>query len=184
MSCLNKRPTIFLDRDGTINVDKHYLYKKEDFEFFPDTIFALKEFQKLGYQLIIVTNQSGIARGYYTIRDYKKLTRYYLRLLRKEGIKGVKVLFCPHHGSGKVKKFVKNCSCRKPQLGLFEKAIKKYKVDLNDCFAVGDKERDLAICVRYSSIKGFLVDYSCQGKGDINSLSDLIDIIKLLKEIR
>ncbi len=178
MSCSNKRKTIFLDRDGVINVDKHYLYKIQDFEFFYDTIFALKEFQKMGYQLIIITNQSGIARGYFTVKDYKKLTKYYLGCLKENGVKKVKVLFCPHLPDASIKKYKKECDCRKPKIGLFEKAIKKYKVDLNNCYAVGDKERDLAICNQYSSIKGFLVDYAGKQDRALNSLSELIEKIK------
>ena len=126
MNSSGKRKTVFLDRDGVINVDRGYVFKVEDFEFFPDTLLALKTLQDRGYQIIIITNQSGIARGFYTVRQYKNLTSYYLKQFKRYGIKNVKVLFCPHHPNAKIKKYKKECNCRKPGIALFEKAIKKY----------------------------------------------------------
>ena len=167
--------TIFLDRDGVVNVDKGYVYKIEDFEFMPFVIDDLRLLQSRGFQIIIITNQSGIARGYYRVKDYKKLTRYYLKELKKQGVKGIKVLFCPHLKEGKVKKFAKECDCRKPNVGLFEKAIKKYKVDTNNSFAVGDKERDLEITKKYSGIKGFIINGETDKFPKISRLSELVE---------
>ena len=77
---------VFLDRDGTINFDKEYLFRKEDFEWLPGAIEALKYFQECGYKLIIITNQSGIARGYYTEKDFNELSLWMSRELNKYGI--------------------------------------------------------------------------------------------------
>ncbi len=87
---------IFLDRDGTINVDKAYVYKIEDWEFIDGVKEALKILQSLGYKLIVITNQSGIARGYYTKNDAEKLFDYMTKELKKEDINIEKIYYCPH----------------------------------------------------------------------------------------
>lgn len=140
---------IFLDRDGTINVEKGYLYKTEEFEFMPDVFEALKMLQDLGYLLIIITNQSGIARGYYGEADFLYLTKWMLEKMRKEGIEIKDVFYCPHHPKGQ-------CNCRKPAIGLFLQAIEKYNIDLSASYAIGDKIRDCAICGS-TDCQGFLI---------------------------
>ena len=95
-----KNKVLFLDRDGVINVDTGYVYKIDGYEFFPDTISALKTATQMGYKIVIVTNQSGIARGKFTVKDYKKLTRYYLSIFKKNGIVPLAVYYCPHHKDG------------------------------------------------------------------------------------
>ena len=151
------KKTIFLDRDGVINIDTGYVYKKEDFHFIDYILADLKTLYDLGYQIIIITNQSGIARGYYSVKEYDKLTKYYLKEMKKAGIHRVKVFFCPHHPDAVIKKYKKNCNCRKPNTGLFKYTIKKYKVDVNNSFVVGDKIRDLTISKEYPNIKPFLI---------------------------
>lgn len=170
------RKTIFLDRDGVINRDSGYVYKVEDFEFMPNVLEDLIHLHALGFQIIIITNQSGIARGYYTARDYKKFTKHYLSILKKNGIKDVKVLYCPHHPDGKIKRYSKHCKCRKPEIGLFEKAIKKYDVDISQSFVVGDRERDLTVSKKYKSIKPFIINSESNNYPTINRLLDIIKI--------
>ena len=136
---------IFLDRDGTINVEKDYLYRIEDFEFLPRVIDALKLLQSAGYLLIIITNQSGIARGYYKESDYEKLNAWMLKELKQKGINISAVYHCPHHPNAKIDKYRVNCSCRKPNKGLFEKAINDFNIDLSLSYSIGDKIRDCAI---------------------------------------
>ena len=144
-----KNKTIFLDRDGTINIDRDYVYKISDFEFIPNAPNALKLLQDAGYLLIIITNQSGIARGYYTEDDYNVLNDWMLKTLKeKYNVHITASYFCPHHPSGAVEKYRIDCNCRKPQIGLFEQAIKDFDIDVDHSFAVGDKLRDLAICER------------------------------------
>ena len=126
---------VFLDRDGTINVDKNYLYRVEDFEFLPGVIEGLKAFQKAGYLLIVITNQSGIARGYYSERDYEILTDYMRNELQKKGVFLTDVLYCPHHPDGIIPKYRINCECRKPKLGLFYQAINKWNIDIDKSIA-------------------------------------------------
>lgn len=129
---------LFLDRDGVINIEKNYLHKIQDFEFV-DGIFELcNHFQQLGYLIIVVTNQSGIARGYYNENDFSKLTSWMNKEFLKNNIIVSNVYFCPHHPdiSGP-------CDCRKPNPGMLLKARDDYNILLNKSIIVGDKERDI-----------------------------------------
>jgi D-glycero-D-manno-heptose 1,7-bisphosphate phosphatase len=137
---------VFLDRDGTINVEKNYLYKIEDFEFLPGVIEGLKLLQDAGYLLIIITNQSGIARGYYTEEDFNRLNNWMLNQLKENGVNISKVYYCPHLPDSPVEKYRKDCDCRKPKLGMFLQAVVDYNIDLCKSFAIGDKIRDCGIC--------------------------------------
>ncbi|MFZ1420274.1 MAG: HAD family hydrolase [Leptotrichiaceae bacterium] len=133
---------IFLDRDGTINVEKHYLHKIEDFEYENGVLEALEGLQKLGYKFIIVTNQAGIAKGYYTERDYLILEEFIEKDLLKKGIIIQKTYQCPHHPQGKIPYNV-NCECRKPKTGMFIKAIEEFNIDIENSYMVGDRFTDL-----------------------------------------
>lgn len=147
---------IFLDRDGTINVEKNYLYRKEDFEFLPGAVEGLKLLQKAGYLLIIITNQSGIGRGYYTDQDFQKLNDWMLGDLKSKNVIIADVYYCPHLPDAKVEAYRMDCECRKPKLGLFQKAIIDHNVDLSLSYAIGDKIRDCEIC-KTTKCKGFLI---------------------------
>ena len=137
---------IFLDRDGTINVEKHYLYKIEDFEFLPGVVDALKILQEAGYLLIIITNQSGIGRGYYTEEDFQKLNDWMISTLKQQGVMIADVYFCPHLPDAQVAEYRKECNCRKPKLGMYKQAILDYNIQVGKSYAIGDKIRDCAIC--------------------------------------
>lgn len=147
---------IFLDRDGTINLEKHYLYKVEDFEFMPGVVDALRKLQRAGYLLIIITNQSGIARGYYTEEDFQKLNDWMVSTLKEQGVTIADVYFCPHLPDAQVPEYRKECGCRKPQLGMYKQAILDYNIQIGHSYAIGDKIRDCAIC-ESSPCKGFLI---------------------------
>lgn len=147
---------VFLDRDGTINVDKAYLSKIEDFEYLPGVINGLKLLQNAGYKLLIITNQSGIARGYYTEDDFLKLNDWMIEDLKSKGVKISGVYYCPHHPSGKVEKYRVKCECRKPKLGLYQKAVNDFDIELSKSWTIGDKIRDSAICEK-TSCHGFLI---------------------------
>ena len=112
---------VFLDRDGTINYDKHYLYKQEDFEFIPGAIEGMQILQSMDYKLIIITNQSGIARGLYAVEDFYKLNEWMLETLVKNGVKIEAVYFCPHLPNASLHEYRLECDCRKPALGLFKR---------------------------------------------------------------
>ena len=162
---------VFLDRDGTINVDKNYLFKIEDFEFLPGAVEGLKALQASGFLLIIITNQSGIARGYFTVEDYLRLNDFMLNELERLGVHISKSYYCPHGPDSK-------CNCRKPETGLFEQAVKEFDIDLSKSFAIGDKPRDCSICLK-TECRGFLIN----GKSDnekITSVSSLFEAAKII----
>ncbi len=147
---------IFLDRDGTINIEKNYLYKVSDFEYKDGALEALKVLADIGYLLVIVTNQSGIARGYYTEEDYLKLNRWIEEDLAQRNIKIAGSYYCPHLPNGVVPQYAKECDCRKPKTALFWKAARDLNIDMDKSFAIGDKERDLSIC-NESGVRGILL---------------------------
>ncbi len=124
---------LFLDRDGTINIDKAYVHRREDFEFI-DGVFAFcRRAQELGYLVIVVTNQSGIARGYYTEADYRALTDWMVGEFAAHGVKVTDVFHCPELSGPD----------RKPEPGMFLKARDWYGIDMSGSVSVGDKPRDL-----------------------------------------
>lgn len=165
---------VFLDRDGTINVDKNYLYKIEDWEFIDGVIEGLQILQRLGFKLIVITNQSGIARGYYTEQDAIKIFDYMINELAKKDIKIEKVYYCPHVGN--------ECNCRKPKLGLFYKAQKDFDIDFSHSYAIGDKLRDLEICNK-ENVKGFLLDQDIKiQNGNIRKCKNLLEAAQIIEK--
>ena len=131
-----QKKAIFLDRDGVINKEKNYLYQKKDFEFINGVFKACRYFQKIDYQLIVVTNQSGIARSYYQKEDFYKLTKWMLKQFENQGIKILDVFFCPHGPES-------TCNCRKPNPGMLLEAKEKHKIDMKNSWMIGDKEADV-----------------------------------------
>lgn len=151
-----KNKAIFLDRDGTINIDKGYLYKKEEFEFLDKAIEGLKILTDLGYILIVVTNQSGIARGYYTEEQLEDLNNYMAEELKKYGVEIKKSYYCPHHAEKGLGKYKVECNCRKPNPGMVLEGIKEFNVDVENSYIVGDKLSDAEAGIR-AGIKGVIV---------------------------
>lgn len=136
-------PAFFLDRDGVINKDTGYLYKVEEFEFLPGVMQACKTIQSHGYKIIIVTNQAGIARGYYSEEDFARLTEWMLGEFKREGIEINDVYYCPHHPEKGHAPYVKECQCRKPAPGMLLKAAQEHNIALETSYMVGDKLSDM-----------------------------------------
>tara|TARA_B110000008_G_C16887728_1_gene531547 strand:- start:732 stop:1259 length:528 start_codon:yes stop_codon:yes gene_type:complete len=128
--------TIFLDRDGVINKDKNYVYKVEDFEFIDGVFTACKYLLAQNYKIIIVTNQSGIGRGYYSEKDFDNINAWMLKQFRKNDVNILDVFHCPHIPEA-------NCNCRKPKPGMFYEAKNKHSIDLEKSWMIGDSERDI-----------------------------------------
>lgn len=138
-----KKKAIFLDRDGTINIDKGYVYKINDFEFINKVPEALKKLKDKGYLLIVVTNQSGVARGYYKEVDIVNLHNFVNNILWKRFcVKIDKFYYCPHHENGIVNEYRIKCKCRKPNPGMILKAVKDYNIDLSLSYMIGDRDTD------------------------------------------
>lgn len=127
----------FLDRDGVINIDHGYVGKIEDFSWCEGIFDGLFRLQELGFELVIITNQSGIARGYYSEADFKSLTKWMLTGLEKQKIKIAKVYHCPHAPE-------LNCECRKPKPGMILQAASELNIDLASSILIGDKDSDIA----------------------------------------
>ena len=140
---METRNVLFLDRDGVINVDVGYLSDPAQLEFIPGAIEAMKEAQTRGYDIIVVTNQSGVARGYYTEEDVQALHAEMSRRLEAEGVHILAYYYCPHHPEGTVEEYKKACACRKPNPGMLTKAIEEWHVDVDGSFLVGDKPSDV-----------------------------------------
>jgi D-glycero-D-manno-heptose 1,7-bisphosphate phosphatase len=131
------KPAVFLDRDGTLNVEKNYLHRIEDWEWITGAPLAIKALRNQGFTIIVVTNQSGIARGMYGRDDVVKLHDYVNAELAKLGTKIDAFYFCPHHQN-----FGEACDCRKPKAGMLFEAAKNHSIDLGRSWLIGDKSID------------------------------------------
>lgn len=149
---------IFLDRDGTINEDRNYLYCVDDFQYKDGVIEGLKKLTDMGYMSIVITNQSGIARGMYTEDEFRELNDWMIKDLKQKGIDVQETLYCPHHPEASVDEYKRICDCRKPDTGLFWRASEKYGINMDGSFAIGDRLRDLAI-VNESKVRGILISH-------------------------
>ena len=170
--------TIFLDRDGVINKEVGYLHKIEDFIFIDGVFEACLSFKKLNYQIIIISNQSGIARGYFTLFEYEKLTKWMLNQFSKKNISILDVFFCPHGPKSK-------CNCRKPKPGMLIDAKNKYNIDLEKSWMIGDKETDIeaanlaGISNTILLRSGHIINEShSKSKHIIDSIKDSINVIQ------
>ena len=133
---------VFLDRDGTINIEKEYLYRAEDFEFIPGVPEAIRLLNEAGIMVVVVTNQSGVARGYYTEEDVESLHRHIAGKLEVSGAHVDVWLYCPHHPSGRGS-YALPCDCRKPLPGMLHEAAARYDIDLENSIMIGDKLADI-----------------------------------------
>ena len=140
---METRPALFLDRDGVINQERDYVHKIDEFHFIDGVFDACREMSKAGYRLIIITNQAGIARGYYTEDEFHHLTKWMLDEFRQQGIEIDGVYYCPHHPVHGVDEYRRTCDCRKPAPGMIFRAAKEHTLDLRRSILVGDKATDI-----------------------------------------
>ena len=133
----------FLDRDGVINVDHGYVFRREQFEFTAGIFTACRLLSDLGYQLIVLTNQSGIARGYYTEQDFLDLSQWMRGQFTQQGVPLLDIFYCPHHPQAMIPDYRQNCRCRKPSPGMIEQACDKYPIDLEQSIMIGDRVSDM-----------------------------------------
>ena len=149
---------IFLDRDGVINQDLGYVYKKEEFLLIAGVLDALKTFKSLGYLCVIVTNQAGIARGLYSEKNYLQLTNYMLKIFNENNIKIDGVYHCPHHPD-----FTGKCICRKPNPGMILSAAEKLNISLSQSYLLGDKNSDVAAGKNAGIINSYKIGKATKG---------------------
>ena len=137
------KPALFLDRDGVINREVHHLYRIKDFEFIPGAFSACQFFQDLGYPLIVITNQSGIGRGYYTEADFHQLNGWMIDQFKAKGIHITRTYFSPYHPTHGIGTYRRNHPDRKPNPGMLHRAQQDWQIDLRTSIIVGDKESDI-----------------------------------------
>ena len=168
--------TIFLDRDGVINKEINYLYKIKDFEFIDGVFDICQYFKSLGYEIIVITNQSGISRQIYTEKDYQIVTNWMINEFNKKNINILDVFHCPHMP-------VSNCLCRKPKPGMLLDAKYQYDIDMQNSWMIGDKETDIK-AANLAGINNTILVRSGHSIDESNSKSRfIIDSINQSKEL-
>lgn len=152
MNKTNLKPVVFLDRDGVINHDPgDYTGKLSEFKILPGVIEALKKWSDMGYAIVVITNQGGIARKKYTLNDFLEIDEFMTSTFRNAGINFIETYFCPHHD------LVSNCLCRKPHPGMIEKALHRHHIDPKRSIMIGDKPRDIE-AANAAGVEGILIE--------------------------
>ncbi len=151
------RRAVFFDRDGTLNVDKDYLCKIEEFEWLEDAPRAVRWANEHGFLVIVITNQSGIARGYFSEADVKRLHDWMNEDLAQFGAHIDAFYYCPHLPNGTVKAYAVECNCRKPKPGLVARACADFSIDRGASILIGDKARDVE-CAEAAGVHGVLYE--------------------------
>jgi len=162
-----RRPAAFLDRDGVLNVDRGYTHRPDQLKWIdgaPETVRLLNE---AGYYVLVVTNQSGIARGFYTEETVNAFHAHMQKELASHGAHVDAFYFCPHHPDGVIKSLAIHCGCRKPATGMLEQASREWPIDRGASFLVGDKDEDMAAAKAFE-IRGIKFDYR------VDSLIDVV----------
>ncbi len=144
---------VFFDRDGTLNRDVDYLHRVEDFEWMPEAKEAIRYAKEQGYLAIVVTNQSGVARGYYPEEDVRRVYDWMNGELAKIGTQLDGLYYCPHLPGAPIAAYDRNCDCRKPKTGLVDAAVRDHAIDRSASYLVGDSERDI-VCAKAAGLTG------------------------------
>ncbi len=140
---MTAKSTAFIDRDGTINIDGGYINHPDNFEIYPFAAQALRMLNMAGWQVVIITNQSGIGRGFYTTEIMNEIHAKMYKHLESQGVRIDGLYYCPHDPNSKIEEYRKDCDCRKPKTGMFEQAIRELPVDTKNMMIVGDKYGDM-----------------------------------------
>ena len=159
------RPALFLDRDGTINVDHGYVYRPEQLEWVDGAREAVRLLNTAGYYVFVISNQSGVARGYFDEAAVKSFHAHMQDGLAAQGAHIDAFYFCPHHPEGIIRSLAVSCRCGKPAPGMLEQAVREWPIDLGASFLIGDKEDDVAAAkafsirgIKFNSLKDSLLD--------------------------
>ena len=171
--------TIFLDRDGVINKEVNYLNKVDDFEFIDEVFSTCYYLKRLGFEIIIVTNQSGIARGYYSEYEFQIINNWMIDQFNLNNVDILDVFYCPHSNESK-------CECRKPKPGMFIEAKNKHNINMQESWMIGDSERDIIAASRAGIQNTILVrsghkvdEENSQAKYFLNSIKEVKDLIQI-----
>ncbi|MBP2638330.1 MAG: D,D-heptose 1,7-bisphosphate phosphatase [Firmicutes bacterium] len=167
------RPAVFFDRDGVLNVDSGFVYRPEDFRWIDGAIQTIKLFNTANYLVFVITNQSGVARGYYSEFEVQQLHTWMNAQLATQKAHIDAFYYCPHHQEAKHQQYRKACDCRKPMPGLIQQAFAGWSLDKNKSFLVGDKNTDLQAAAA-AGIRGYLFNEE--------NLFDFITNLGLIKQ--
>jgi len=163
-----KERALFLDRDGVVNVEIGYLHRIEDVEFVPGIFSLCRTAMRLGYRLVVVTNQAGIARGYYSEADFAALTEWMRGELLAEGVELDAVYYCPYHPEHGIGEYRREHEDRKPGIGMLQRAVREFGVSLADSVMVGDRCSDIAAANSAGLRQAFLIsgteEVGCSGE--------------------
>ena len=178
---------IFLDRDGTINVDNHHVFRIDEFEFVEKAAESIRIFKALGFKVIVVTNQAGVAKGLYSELDVLKLHLYINKVLSENDAKIDAFYYCPHHPHGVIKQYSVDCNCRKPNPGMILKALSEHNIDGNKSILIGDNETDILAGKKAKIGLNYLVRSGSETQDEITK-ADLVfenvyDVAKYLEKI-
>lgn len=152
------RPAAFLDRDGVLNVDHGYTHKPEQLEWIDGAPEAVRLLNEAGYFVLVITNQSGVARGFYDEATVKSFHVHMQDSLATHGAHVDAFYYCPHHPEGTIKSLAIRCRCRKPGPGMLEQAAREWPIDLGSTFLIGDKDDDIAAATAFN-IRGIKFDF-------------------------
>jgi D-glycero-D-manno-heptose 1,7-bisphosphate phosphatase len=174
---------IFLDRDGVINQDNGYTFKITDLIILDGVIEGLKAIEHLEYKIIIITNQSGIARGLFKANEFHEYMKKLIGILAENGILVCDYFYCPHHIDGVIKELAISCECRKPEPGMIMQAKKKYNLDLSRSILIGDKETDIMAGINANLCANILVDThgQCKNSNATHVVKNLIAASEIIK---
>jgi D-glycero-D-manno-heptose 1,7-bisphosphate phosphatase len=161
-----KRPVAFLDRDGVLNVDHGYAHRPDQLEWVADAPQAVRLLNNTGYIVIVVTNQSGVARGLYDEAAIRQLHAHMQEVLNAYGAHIDAFYYCPHHPQGTVKEFAVDCNCRKPGTGMLEQAAHEWPIDISRSFLIGDRDADMAAAAAFK-IRGVKFDAAADSLIDV-----------------
>ena len=178
-SSSHPKRALFLDRDGVINKEINYLHKIEDFEFIEGIFELCRKALEHDYRIIVITNQAGIARGYYSETDLEKLTKWMMREFAGHGIEISRVYACPHLIDAKIESYRCDCPARKPNPGMLLQAKEDFDLNLAESIFIGDKVSDMTAGIRAGVNRLFLLDESV---GVSTDLTDKIELISTLKQ--
>jgi D-glycero-D-manno-heptose 1,7-bisphosphate phosphatase len=151
-----KKPAVFLDRDGTINEQMGYINHPGRFFLLPGVAEAIRLLNANGFLTFVVSNQSGVARGYFTVELVHEIHAKMEKMLAKDGARLDGIFFCPHHPGGAVPEYSVECDCRKPGVGLMEKACRRFDIDMEGSYVIGDRCLDMEMA-RRAGLEGILV---------------------------
>jgi D,D-heptose 1,7-bisphosphate phosphatase len=176
------KQVLFLDRDGIVNQDKHFVSRVEDIAFVEGIFQLCKYFKAQEFEIIIITNQSGIARGLFSEQEFQTVMIFILKEFKRNGVEILDFFHCPHGPDDK-------CECRKPLPGLFTQAIQKFNILAQDCISIGDRERDIRAAISAGIPQNYLLLESEHGANQmsgptiVRSLTEIVEIHQSLPPV-